>query len=148
MRYIVMFAAAAIAAAPATVSANEGWVEIRGGIAWVSGATNETIGLAVGYDVDVSEKFFIGVEAVADTDFDISSPVLGVNGRAGFKVSEEGKLFATAGYAYETEFELDDFVVGAGYQHNLGRNALMSIQYQRFVDTEINRAMVGLGYRF
>ncbi len=147
MRFFAMFAAAAMAAAPTAVSANEARVEVRGGIAWVSGATDETIGLAVGYDADVSENFFLGVEAVADTDFNISSPVLGVNARAGFRVGEQGKLFATAGYAYETEFELDDFVLGAGYQHNVGR-ALVSIQYQRYMDTEINRAMMGVGYRF
>lgn len=149
MRYLSMAAAAAVCAFISTPAlANEARVEVRGGIAWVAGASTESIGLSLGYDADISESFFAGIEAVADTDFDISDPVLGVNARLGAKVGENGKAFVTAGYAYDTWSEFDDAVVGAGYQHNVGTNALLSIQYQRYVDLDINRATVGLGFRF
>ncbi|MES2700243.1 MAG: hypothetical protein V4647_11600 [Pseudomonadota bacterium] len=149
MRYLTISAAVAACAFAATPAlANEARVEARGGIAWVSGTSTESIGLAVGYDADLDDSFFAGIEAVADTDFDFSDPVLGVNARLGANVGEGGKAFVTAGYAYDTWSEFDDAVIGAGYQHNIGTNALLSIQYQRYVDLDINRATVGLGFRF
>lgn len=148
MRSILTVCAAAIAIMSTPALANEGRAEVRGGIAWASGVSNETIGVSFGYDVDIGENFYFGIEAIADTDLDISSPVLGLNGRAGFKVGNDGKLFVTAGYAYDTESEFDDFAFGAGYQHNLNSKAMVSVQYQRYLDTDINRAMIGLGYRF
>jgi hypothetical protein len=128
--------------------ANEGRVELRTGIAWVSGVSDETIGIAAGYDADVSENVFVGVEAVADTDFNFVSPTLGVNARLGTKVMETGRLFALAGYAYETQFDFDDAVVGVGFQQEFGTGMLVSLQYQRYVDTEVNRVAIGLGARF
>jgi hypothetical protein len=137
--------AGVLVASPAM--ANEGRLEARGGIAWAYGASTETIGVAAGYDVDLGATTFIGIEGVADTDFDISDPVLGANARLGFKTGQ-GRLFVTGGYAYDTGFDFDDAVVGAGYQHNLGSKALLSVQYQRYLDTHLNRATVGVGVRF
>lgn len=103
MRSIFTLCATAIAIISAPACANEGRVEVRGGIAWASGVSDETIGISVGF------------EAVADTDFNISSPVLGLNGRVGFKTGDEGKLFATAGYTY-TGFSDGSPDLGGGMQ--------------------------------
>lgn len=142
-------AAAAVAAVIATpASADETRVEVRGGIVWCCGVSDETIGVALGHDFTASNDLFIGVEAVADTNFDFVDPTIGVNARLGTMMSENSKLFVTAGYAYETGIDYDDILIGAGYQHNFGTNALLSVQYQRYIDLDINRASVGIGYRF
>ncbi len=148
MHRFAFAAAAAAAAIAAPAQANETRVEVRGGIVWCCGVSDETIGLAVGHDYDLGDTLFIGVEAVADTDFDISDPVLGVNARLGTKVGEQTKLFVMGGYAHATGTDLDDAVIGAGLQHNLGEKALLSVQYQRYLDTDVNRALVGIGLRF
>lgn len=148
MRLLATGAALAVATIAAPALADETRVEVRGGIVWCCGISDETIGLALGHDFDIGTSTFIGVEAVADTNFDFVDPTIGVNARIGGKLGESGKLFGVAGYAYETTFDLDDFVLGAGYQHNLGSNALISFQYLRYMDTDINRAAVGVGYRF
>lgn len=143
------FAAAAAAATLATPAyADETRVEARGGIVWCCGASDETIGLVVGHDFDIGEKVFLGVEGVVDSNFDLDDPVLGVNARLGTKVGENTKIFALAGYAHATDFDQDDAVVGAGVQHNLGEKALLSLQYQRTLDLELNRVLVGVGLRF
>lgn len=139
-------AAATVVATPAY--AGESRVEVRGGVIWCCGVSDETIGLALGHDFDAGSAMFIGIEAVADTNFDFVDPTLGVNARIGAKLGQGGKLFGTVGYAIETGYDIDDFVVGAGYQHNLGTNALVSVQYQRYTDLDVNRATVGIGYRF
>ena len=148
MRSLVFAAAIAASTIATPALANEARVELRTGIAWVSGVSDETLGVAVGYDADISEAAFVGVEAVADTNFDFADPILGVNGRLGAKVGDAGKLFGTVGYARDTTFDLDDWTLGAGYQHNLGSNMLLSAQYQRYMDTDVNRASIGFGFRF
>ena len=148
MRSILIICSTALAIMSTPALANEGRAEVRGGLAWASGGSDETIGISLGYDVNLGEKLFVGIEAVADTDFDISSPVIGLNGRAGLRAGANGKLFVTAGYAYQTESDLDDIALGASYQRDLNSKAMVSIHYQRYLDTEINRAMIGLGYRF
>lgn len=143
------FAAAAAAAAFATPAyANETRVEVRGGVVWCCGESDDTIGLAVGHDYDLGDSLFIGVEGVIDSNFDLDDPVLGVNARLGTKVGEKTKIFALAGYAHATGVDYDDAVIGAGLQHNLGEKALLSVQYQRVLDLEVNRALVGVGIRF
>lgn len=137
---------AACFASPAN-AAGEGRMEIRTGVAWTECCSDESIGIAVGYDYDLSESMFIGAEAVADTNFDFVSPVVGVNARVGLKTSDNGKLFAVAGYAYDTDWEIDDAVLGLGYQHNIGK-VLVSAQYKRYLDLDINRGVVGIGIRF
>ncbi len=91
---------------------------------------------------------FIGVEAVADTNFDFVDPTIGVNARIGTKLGEDTKVFGLLGYAYETGFDIDDALIGAGIQQNVGKKSLLSVQYQRYLDLDINRVLVGFGFRF
>lgn len=141
-------AAAAIAVLATPAQADETRVEVRTGIVWCCGVSDETIGVAVGHDFDLGSEMFVGVEAVADTDFDFIDPTIGVNARLGTKLSEETKVFVLGGYAYETGFDFDDAVFGAGLQHNFTEQALLSVQFQRYIDTDVNRAVVGFGIRF
>ncbi|MFO6448654.1 outer membrane protein [Erythrobacter sp. NE805] len=148
MRHIAFAAAAAAAVVATPAHADETRIEARGGIVWCCGVEDETIGLVVGHDFDVGEKIFFGVEGVVDSNFDLDDPVLGVNARLGTKLGEKTKLFALAGYAHATGVDIDDAIVGAGVQHNLGEKALVSLQYQRALDSELNRVLVGVGFRF
>jgi hypothetical protein len=145
-KLIIAAAAASVVISPAY--ANEARFETRVGSAWVSGVSSEAIGVAIGYDADIGSKLFIGAEIVADTDFDLSSPVIGVNTRFGTNVSKNGKLFGLVGYARDTTFDFDDTLVGLGYQHNIGSKSFVSVQYQRYTDTDVNRATLGIGLKF
>ncbi len=143
------FAAVAAAAAIATPAhAGETRIEGRVGIVWDGGFTDDTLGLVVGHDFDVNENVFIGIEGVADTNLSFDDPVLGVNARLGTKFKENTKVFVLGGYARATEGDADDFVVGAGAQHNFGEKSLISLQYQRSIDFDLNRVMIGYGVRF
>lgn len=148
MRKFSYISAIALAAVATPALANEARVELRGGVAWVPGVSTEVIGVALGYDADVGGNVFVGGEVVADTDFDFASPVIGVNVRLGTNVGESTKLFVTGGYARDTSFDLDDAVIGAGAQFGLGSKSFVSVQYQRYLDTDVNRATVGVGFKF
>lgn len=148
MRLVNYAAVAALAALATPAKADETRVEVRSGIVWCCGVSDETIGLAVGHDFDLGGDMFAGIEAVADTDFDFVDPTIGVNARLGTKLGEDTKVFVLGGYAYETGFDFDDALIGAGVQHNVGEKALLSLQYQRYLDTDVNRVAVGFGLRF
>ncbi len=148
MRRLAFAAAVAAAAIATPAHADETRVEARGGIVWQGGFTDDTIGIAVGHDFDVGENVFFGIEGVADSNISFDDPVLGVNARLGTKIKENTKLFVLGGYAAATGVDADDFVVGAGVQHNFGEKSLISLQYQRSIDFELNRVMLGFGVRF
>ena len=162
MKKFACIAAAAAATFSATAAQAQSYLEVRGGIAGGSGSTTETIGLAAGFDVDVGSSAFIGTELTADTNASFDTPVYGLNLRIGSKVSEAGKLFATAGVArYEDSGYFyvpgyfvvysgweTDIVAGVGYQHKIGNSMRVSVQYQRYFDTQYNRGTVGIGLEF
>jgi hypothetical protein len=142
--YIVSVAAATFAVP--SYAATEGYVEGRVGYAWAVGDT-EAIGAAVGYEFDIDDNVFLGAEAVATTDASFTSPIVGFNTRVGLKATETDKVFATAGWAYDTFSEDTDFVIGSGYEHKFG-NIGVNIQYQRYLALEVNQVFVGLGFKF
>ena len=150
--FAALSAATMICSAPA--AANGLRAELRGGVAWVDGTatvpgdTSETVGVALGYDMDLSEGLFIGAEAVADTDFDLSDPVLGLNARFGTQLTGGTKVFVTGGWAHETTFDTDDALVGGGLEVPFSDRAFVSLQYQHYLDTEANRVTVGAGLKF
>ena len=159
----VLFVTVACAAAITSTAANaEGYVELRSGMAFGPDVTTESIGLAAGYDADIGSGAFIGAELTADTNSSFDTPVYGLNLRVGGKTGEASKLYATAGiarYEYAGFISLPsyslfysgwdtDFVAGAGYQHKIGNSTRLSVQYQRYFDTQYNRASVGIGFEF
>ena len=158
MRNVILSAAAAalaattLAAAPAM--ANEARVEARGGVIWNGSDSEALAGLAAGYDVDLGQKTFVGVEVSGDKILtDHTRISFGASARAGAKLGEAGKLYAVGGYATKPcKFCEDSFNVGAGYQHNFGQKFYGKVEYRHnFVgngvrDTDV--AGVGLGVRF
>ncbi len=140
--------AAAVSAPAFAAEGGEGRVEARGGIVFASGASEAIAGVAAGYDFDLGETTFIGVEASADKILVDGSDILfGATARVGGKIGEKGKLYATAGYTFG---EGDAFHAGAGYQHAFGENAYGKLEYRRFFSSvvDLNVVAVGVGYKF
>lgn len=150
-KYALLFAVAGVAmAAPA--QANEGRVEARGGIAWAGGTEEAIAGVAGGYDWDLGETTFIGVEASADKILvDGADVVFGATARLGFKAGERGKLFAAGGYSFGGGDDSGDaFHLGGGYQHKVGENVYLKAEYRHFFDDfiDVDTAAVGVGFAF
>lgn len=154
MRKIAILAAlaAATVAAPAFAqdsAPGEGRVEARGGIAWAGGAEEAFAGVAVGYDFDLGDTAFIGIEGSADKllveDTDV---VWSIGGRVGAKVGDAGRAYVLGGYGFADGD--DGAFAGAGYQHNLGKNVYAKVEYRRTLieGPDVNFAGVGVGFRF
>lgn len=154
MRKIILPLIASLAIATPAM-ANEGRIEARGGVFWTDGYTQDAYGVAAGYDFDLGETAFAGLEVSADKIADTGTKVaLGFSGRLGAKMGEKGKLYATGGYTTETcdICNNDSFHAGAGYQHGFGSNLYAKVEYRHFfVDQnrqDGNAAVVGLGMKF
>ncbi|TNE33297.1 MAG: hypothetical protein EP350_04410 [Alphaproteobacteria bacterium] len=139
-------ALAALAAVPA--HANEARVEARGGVAWAGGASEATAGVAAGYDFDLGDSAFFGVEGSADKVLvDGADVVFGVTGRLGAKVGEKGKLFAAGGYSFN---DGDAWHLGGGYEHLITDNVYLKVEYRHYFDDfiDVNSAVAGVGVKF
>jgi opacity protein-like surface antigen len=142
---LIAAAAALVAATPA--AANEARAEVRGGVAWASGAEEAVAGVALGYDFDLGTSTFAGVEASADKVLAGGANVLfGTSVRAGAKVGA-GKLYAIGGFSF-TEHD-DAWHLGAGYEHKVGSNLYVKGEYRRYFDVvDVNTALFGVGVNF
>lgn len=148
MRKFAVLAAVAAAAVASPALAGEGRVEARGGIAWVGGASEAIAGVAAGYDFDLGDKGFAGVEVSGDKLLVGGTDVIfGLTGRLGGKIGENTKLFAAAGYSFG---EGDAAHIGAGLQHKFGSRFYGKVEYRLFLNDgpNINTAAVGLGMAF
>jgi outer membrane immunogenic protein len=152
MRKFIVAAAltAAAISTPAFAAGGEGRVEARGGIAFAGGSSEAIAGVAAGYDFDLGETTFIGIEGSADKLLVGGTDVLfGATARAGGKIGENGKLFVAAGYTFG---DGDAFHAGAGYEHKLGSNVYGKLEYRRFFNgggfPDINTVAVGVGVKF
>lgn len=152
MKKILVLGAAAVAFAAAPAMANEARVEARGGIVWASGDSEATAGLAAGYDFDLGETAFAGVEVSGDKILTDNTRIsFGFGGRVGAKLGEAGKLYVASSYQTKPCRFCDDSIsLGAGYQHSLGEKLYAKIEYRRyFADgTDLNAAVIGLGAKF
>ena len=140
--------ASAMVAAPAYAS-GEGRVEARGGIAFAGGAEEAFAGIAAGYDWDLGDSGFIGVEASADKVLVGGADVLfGGAVRAGIKAGDKGKAYVLGGYGFTDN--ADDAFVGVGYQHKLGSKVYGKLEYRMILNqgSNINFAGVGVGVAF
>src|SRR3546814_3315705 len=96
---IVSLAAAATAALATPALANETRVETRGGVIWNHGDTEAIAGVAGGYDFDLGDKAFAGVDVSADKVLKSDNRVSwGFGGRAGLKTGSGGKVYALSDY--------------------------------------------------
>lgn len=150
MKFQVALIAAAAALVTATpAAANEARAEARGGIAWGGGVEEAVAGAAVGYDFDIGETAFFGVEASADHALaDGYDFVFGATARVGAEIVKDGKLFVAGGYSFgEGE---DQLHLGAGYEHQVAGPVYVKVEYRHlFSDfVEANVAVAGVGVNF
>jgi outer membrane immunogenic protein len=180
MKKYLIAAAAPIAlfAAAAPASAQGFRAEIHGGWDQVSATNNEdngiVYGIGLGYDIAISDKALIGLDLSADLSSleeceagvikarrDLAAAV-----RLGYKVSDNGTLYALAGYSNarfrfdyktaanvttSTSGNLDGFRIGAGYQHGFGNGAYGKVEYRYSnyeADVSRHQVLVGVGIGF
>jgi hypothetical protein len=125
-----------------------GYVEARAGYVADSINSSESIGAAVGFEVDVGSGTTLGAEYVYDSLPSYSASFGGVNVRAGTEVAEGRQLFVTVGRVWPFYSYGYSYVGGIGYQADISQNAYVSVQAQHIFDSEISRAMVGIGLKF
>ncbi len=150
-KLIIALAATAAFASPAL--ANEARVEARGGIAWDSGSTEDIWGIAAGYDFDLGDTAFAGLEVSGDK---VGAPgtkvMFGFAGRLGAKLGEKTKLYVDGGYGTEgcTGCGGDPFG-GVGVEHTVAGNVYGKLFYRHyFIDaaTDVDGVGVGVGVKF
>ncbi len=142
----IVAVAAAVSAIPA--QANEVRVEARGGAVFAFGDEEAVAGVAAGYDYDLGESGFAGVEVSADKvlrdGYDVQ---FGFTGRVGVNLSEAGRFYFNGGY---TVGDIDDWHLGAGYQRDLTESVYAKVEYRHIFEGGIDPdvALVGVGMRF
>lgn len=144
---ISLAAAATLVATPAL--AGESRVEARTGINWGEGigASFASAGVAVGHDVEIGSGF-AGVEVSADKLLVQDTNVgFGLALRLGTSVAEAGRIYAIGGYETTFEDNIDDWNVGAGYQHSFGK-VYVKAEYRRHIDSDANSVLTGIGIKF
>lgn len=150
MRFAVLTLAAAAAAAVATPAmANEGRVETRAGVIWGGGNEDAVAGVAAGYDFDLGDSAFVGVEVSADKVLVSGSDVfVGVTTRVGVKAGEKTKLFIDGGYTFAAGEDTPH--LGAGVEYKFTNSLYGKLGYRHqfsdFVDTDTLSAGVGIKF--
>ena len=149
---VTLVAAVAALAIAAPAAANETRVEARGGMSFGNSQSEEFVGgVAAGYDFDIGDNGFVGVEASLDKVFiDNSGVVLGGGARIG---AREGnfKLFVAAGYTdFTCDFCGDAVHAGAGLELDLSEKIYGKLEYRHFFVDGIDSNVVatGVGIRF
>ena len=140
----------AIVATPALAAdGGEARVEVRGGYITGSGLDDATLGVAGGYDYNLGDKAFAGVEIAGDKVLIDGAKVQFSSGaRLGANLGTNGKLYATGGYTFG---QIDDPYVGAGYQHKLGQNIYAKGEYRhQFINNfgDFDSFVAGVGFAF
>ncbi|WP_310497560.1 outer membrane beta-barrel protein [Sandarakinorhabdus sp.] len=154
MKNIVRFAGVALMALTASTAqaAGEARAEVRGGLAWFNGlgasGSEAVLGVAVGYDFDISDSAFIGVEGSADKVLVSGSDILwGVGGRVGAKLGDATRLYAAGGLGFGGGDTAP--YLGVGAQQKFGGSFYGKLEYRRYFDiVDINTLAVGVGMTF
>ncbi|MCT2400639.1 outer membrane protein [Novosphingobium mangrovi (ex Huang et al. 2023)] len=155
MRIALVSLAAVAAAAVATPAiANEVRVEARGGVIWDGSDSDAVAGVAAGYDYDLGDKLFIGVQGSADKVLASDTRVSwGVGGRIGAKVLPGTKLYGVAGWQSKFCRYCNSAVgVGGGVQQDVGQRYYVKAEYQHLLvgdhTPDADVGLVGVGVKF
>jgi outer membrane immunogenic protein len=149
IKFAVALALVAATATPAYAS-GEGRVEARAGIAWAGGTSETFAGIGGGYDFDLGNKAFVGLDLGADKVLARGTDVfVSVGGRVGVKVGDKGRLYASGGMGFCCGGS--DPYIGAGYQRRLGPKFYGKIEYRKALSSfgpNVDFAGIGLGINF
>jgi outer membrane immunogenic protein len=140
---------AAIAVTPAYAK-GEGRVETHGGIAFAGGTSEAFAGVGGGYDFDLGDKAFVGLDlGVAKVLVRGTNAFWTVGGRIGARAGGNGRIYANGGIGFCCGGS--DPYVGAGYQHKFGSNVYGNVEYRKALSSfgpNVNFAGIGLGISF
>ncbi len=151
---LVSLAAVAAVAAASPAFANEARVEARTGVIWDGSDSDAVAGVAAGYDYDLGEKFFVGVEGSADKVLTDNTRVSwGVGGRAGVKVTPSTKLYAASTWQSKfTRYGNSAVGVGGGLQQDLNDKFYGKVEYKHLLvgdnTPDADVGLVGVGMKF
>ncbi|WIA58317.1 hypothetical protein N6H05_11145 [Sphingobium sp. WTD-1] len=151
---LLLATALALALASSPARADEAYVELTGGLSWNGEGTDAISGIAGGYDVDLDERFFVGVEAVAEKLLVRDTRVAwGIGGRIGVELVRENKLFIGANWQSKDCRECSDAIgIGTGWEHNLTEKLYLKIEYKRLLigngEPDANVGILGIGVMF
>ncbi|MGA1809619.1 MULTISPECIES: outer membrane beta-barrel protein [Sphingobium] len=146
--------AAALALVSSPARADEAYVELTGGVSWNSEGTDAISGIAAGYDMDLDERFFVGVEATAEKLLvDDMRVAWGIGGRLGVELVRDNKLFVGVNWQSKDCRECGDAIgLGTGWEHNLTEKLYLKVEYKRLFisngEPDANVGIVGLGVMF
>ena len=160
MKFIVLAAAALIAATPAMAQDNAGFtgarVEATAGYNDINNdfdRNNVVYGAAIGVDAPIGDKFTVGVEANTSNIFERERQI-GAAARVGYAFTPTTLGYVKGGYNnYRNVFsrDLDGFVVGAGIEHKISKVTYIKAEY-RYSDFEgrvgDSAVVAGVGLRF
>ncbi|WP_395327153.1 outer membrane beta-barrel protein [Novosphingobium sp. BL-8H] len=152
---IALVSLAAVAAAVATPAlANEARVEARTGIIWDGSDSEAIAGVAVGYDYDLGNKFFAGVEGSADKVLTSDTRVSwGAGGRVGYKVTPTTKLYANSTWQSKfSKYGNSAVAVGGGVEQGLNDRFYAKAEYKHLLvgdnTPDADVGLVGVGVKF
>lgn len=155
MRIAILSLAAAATAALATPAfANEARIETRGGVVWDHGDSEAIAGVAGGYDFDLGNKAFAGVDVSADKVLTSDTRVSwGFGGRLGVKTATGGKLYALSDYQTKNCATCNESVaVGGGYQQDLNQKLYAKLEYRHYLvgdnTPDTDGVLAGVGMKF
>jgi len=144
----LLFVAGGLVATPAL--ANEGRAEVRGGVLFTPGDDEEIVGLALGYDFDLADTMFVGLEVSGDHILASGSGVtFGGSARIGTSLGESARIFATGGYSNSCDDCVDSYTGGVGAEYNLSEDVYLKAEYRHFFTTEgvedFDAVVIGIG---
>lgn len=151
---LVSLAVVAAVAAATPALANEARVEARGGVIWNGSDSEATAGVAAGYDYDLGDKLFVGVQGSADKILTDNTRVSwGAGGRVGVKVLPGTKAYALADWqSKNTRYGNSAVGVGGGIQQDVGSRYYVKAEYQHLLvgdnTPDADRGLVGVGVKF
>ncbi|MBA4161259.1 MAG: hypothetical protein C0515_04095 [Novosphingobium sp.] len=151
-KFILPVLASLALATPAL--ANEGRIEARGGVIWSSGSSQDTWGIAAGYDFDLGSSAFAGVEVSGDKIGNSGTKVAwGFNTRLGLKAGEGTRIFGAGGYTTEACTGCDgQWDLGAGVEQKVSGPVYVKAEYRHFFENSIvaggDALVAGVGVRF
>lgn len=134
--------------------ANEGRIEARGGVIWTNGSSEDTWGIAAGYDFDIGETAFAGVEVSGDKIGTSGTKVAwGFNGRLGMKAGEGTRVYGVGGYTTEACDLCDSqWDLGAGVEQKVSGPVYVKVEYRHFFENDLvvgaDAVVAGVGVRF
>ncbi|TCU54882.1 outer membrane protein with beta-barrel domain [Novosphingobium sp. PhB57] len=134
--------------------ADEAYVEVTGGVNWNDEETDAITGVALGYDVDLNETFFVGVEGTAEKLLTDGTRVAwGIGGRAGAEVLPQSKVFVGLNWQSKDCRDCGNAVgLGTGWEQNLTEKLYAKVEFKHlFVgngEPNANVGILGLGVMF